>query len=252
MKPVDVVAIGAHPDDVELWAGGTICSLTARGHRVTIIDLTEGELGSRGTVETRREEAANAAEILGVTERANLCLPDGDIRDTAENRLRLIKLLRGFAPKVVLVGAPECRHPDHTAATALSISAIYFAGLRRIETTGVDGAGQLPHRPDHVLHYMQAIPFTPTFSVDVSEYWDQRLRAMRAFRTQFFHPDNEPGSGEPETYVSNPAFFEWMEARAKSFGYPVGAKFAEPFLYRNGPVGVDDLMTVLSKARDFK
>ena len=249
---IDVLAIAAHPDDVELWAGGTICSLTARGLAVGIIDLTQGELGSRGSVEERREEAAAAATIMGVRVRENLKIPDGNIENNLRNRLLLIQQIRRYRPTTVLVGAPVCRHPDHGAATELATASVFYAGLRKIETHDSVGTPQEPYRPDHVLHYMQSIPFDPTFVVDVSDFWDQRTRAVQAFKSQFFNADYEAKSDEPETYVSNPAFFEWTEARARSYGYPIGAQFAEPFLYRNGPVGLDDLTSVLARKRTFK
>ncbi len=251
-ESVDVLAIGAHPDDVELWAGGTVCSLTARGASVAIVDLTEGELGSRGTVETRRTEAKQAADILGVSERVNLGIADGDIENSAGNRLLLIRQLRRLRPTIVLVGAPDCRHPDHIAATELSTAAIFHSGLRKIESDAQDGSTQHPYRPDHVLHYMQAIPFQPTLVVDISEFWEQRTRAVRAFKSQFHNPDYQPRPDEPETYVSSLQFFEWMEARARTYGYPIGAEYAEPFLYRHGPVGVTDLRELLSRVRQFK
>ena len=250
--PMDVVAIGAHPDDVELWAGGTVCSLTAADARVAIVDLTLGELGSRGTVELRRKEARKAADILGVAERVNLELPDGNIENTPANRLQLIRALRRYRPRLVLIGAPECRHPDHKAATDLSVAAIFQAGLSKIKTVGPDHLPQEPHRPDHVLQYMQAIAFEPTLSVDVTAFWDQRTRAVRAFESQFHNPDYRSAAEEPETYISNPDFFEWMESRARYYGYPIGARYAEPFLYRQGPIGVDDLQSLLSRSRRFK
>lgn len=249
---VDVLAIGAHPDDVELWVGGTICSLTSQGYSVAIVDLTQGELGSRGSVDTRREEAAEAAQILGVSSRENLEIPDGNIQNDVENRRRLIEAIRRLRPRTVLVGAPAGRHPDHPAATRLAVSAMYYSGLRRIETTASDGSRQKPHRPDHVLHYMQAVTFEPTLVVDVSDYWEQRTKAVKAFRSQFFNADYVPAEDEPETYVSNEDFLEWIEARARSFGYPVGARFAEPLLYSNGPLGVRDLGAVLSSSRRFR
>jgi LmbE family N-acetylglucosaminyl deacetylase len=197
---LDVLALAAHPDDVELCAGGTVCRLTAAGHRVGVVDFTRGELGSRGTPE----------------------------------------------------GRMECRHPDHGAAARLSIDAMYYAGLRMVETTGPDGHPQQPWRPAHVLHYMQAIEFDPTFVVDVSDVWDQRIEALQAFQSQFFNPDYDPGQDEPETFISNPTFFEWIEGRARTYGYKVGATFGEPLLYRHGPVGVDDLMSVLQKDQPYR
>jgi N-acetylglucosamine malate deacetylase 1 len=247
-----VLALAAHPDDVELCAGGTICSLTARGYDVGIVDFTRGELGSRGTPEGRLEEAAAAADILGVSVRENLGIPDGEIENTPENRLKVIRSIRRHRPHIVLINAPECRHPDHGNASRLAVDAMFYAGLRKIETFDEVGSPQEPHRPHHVLHYMQSIDFTPTFVVDVSEYWEQRMEAMFAFRSQFHNPAYESGADEPATFVSNPDFLQWIEARARTYGYRIGASYGEPFLYRHGPVGVTDLVNVLASEKPFR
>jgi bacillithiol biosynthesis deacetylase BshB1 len=251
-QTLDVLALAAHPDDVELCAGGTVCLLAAQGYDVGIVDFTRGELGSRGTPEGRLEEASRAAEIIGLAARDNLGLPDGQIESTRANQIEIIRRVRRFRPHVVLINAPECRHPDHCAAAQLAADALYFSGLRKIETTGPQGEAQEPWRPHHVLHYMQAVSFEPTFVVDVTPVWEQRIEALRAFRSQFHNPDYEPGEDEPETFVSNPEFFEWIEARARTYGYKVGATYGEPFLYRRGPFGVSDLMSVLESEKTFR
>jgi len=252
MDALDVLALAAHPDDVELCAGGTICRLTGQGYRVGIVDFTRGELGSRGTPEGRMEEARRSSEILGLEARDNLGIPDGDIANTDANRRKVIEVIRRYRPSIVLINSLECRHPDHGNAAQLSIDAMYYAGLRMIETTDPEGRSQEPWRPNHVLHYMQAIEFEPTFVVDVSDVWEQRIEALQAFESQFFNPDYDPGADEPETFISNPTFFEWIEGRARSYGYKVGATFGEPLLYRHGPVGVDDLMNVLDREHPYR
>ncbi len=249
---VDVLALAAHPDDVELCAGGTVCLLAQQGYRVGIVDFTRGELGSRGTPELRGQEAAHAAQIMGVAARENLGLPDGDITDTRENREKLIRCIRRCRPHLALINPPECRHPDHGAAARLSASALFYSGLRKIETFEPDGSPQEPWRPHHVLHYMQTLPFDPTFVVDVTDVWEQRVRALQAFRSQFHNPDYTPGADEPETFISNPGFFQWVEARARVYGQQVGAVYGEPFLYRHGPVGVRDLMNVLRQEKQYR
>ncbi len=248
---IDVLAFAAHPDDVELCAGGIVCLLTGAGRTVGVVDLTQGELGSRGTPDSRREEARRAGEILGITVRHNLGLPDGDIQNSSENRLRVIEVVRKYRPRVVLAGAPDCRHPDHRNATRLVVDALFYGGLRKIETRW-DGVSQDPHRPDHILHYMQVIPFEPTLVVDVSEVWTQRQQALTAYRSQFFSSEYAVAEGEPETYVSNEMFFNWVEARARYYGYPIGAEYGEPLLYRQGPLGVADLTFLLERGRPFK
>ncbi len=249
---LDVLALAAHPDDVELCAGGTMCVLARDGHRTGVVDFTRGELGSRGTPEGRMEEATAAAEILGLAARDNLGLPDGDIRNTPSNREKIVRLVRRYRPPIVLVNAPEDRHPDHGDAARLALDALFYGGLRKLETFEDDGTPQEPWRPSHVLHYMQSIPFEPTFVVDVSDVWEQRTAALRAFKSQFFNPDYEPEAGEPETFISNPAFFRWVEARARDWGYRIGATFGEPLLYRHGPVGVGDLVAVLGAEKRFR
>jgi len=249
---LDVLALAAHPDDVELCAGGAVCLMVKQGYRVGIVDFTRGELGSRGTPESRMEEAQAAAEIIGLSARENLGLPDGDIANTKANQLRLIRAIRRYRPHIVLLNAPECRHPDHGAAARLATDALFYSGLRKVGTVDDDGTPQEPWRPHHALHYMQSIEFEPTFVLDVTEVWEQRIRALQAFKTQFFNPDYVPAADEPETFVSNPAFFEWIEARARAYGYKIGATYGEPFLYRHGPVGVSDLVGVLRRKKPFR
>jgi|SRR5690554_239683 bacillithiol biosynthesis deacetylase BshB1 len=252
-EPVlDVLALAAHPDDVELCAGGTVCLLTRQGYRVGIVDFSQGELGSRGTPELRMQEAAAAAEVMGVSIRENLRIPDGNIENTPENRLKVIRMVRRYRPRIVLINPMECRHPDHGRAAVLSTEALFYSGLRKIETFEDDGTPQAPWRPHHVLHYMQSIPFEPTLVVDVTEVWEQRLRALRAFRSQFYDPEYEGAPDEPVTFISNPTFFKWVEGRARTYGYGIGAEFGEPFLYRHGPFGVTDLVAALKKEKPFR
>lgn len=250
-EPLHVLALAAHPDDVELCAGGTMALLKQQGYRTGIVDFTRGELGSRGTPSGREREAAEAARILGLDARHNLGLPDGDIPNTPDARLALIRLVRHHRPHICLINAPDCRHPDHVAAARLAQDALFYAGLAKIETE-LFGEQQEPWRPHHVLHYMQSIPFEPTLVVDVSDVWDTRLAALRAFESQFYNPGYEAAEDEPETFVSNPAFLDWVEARARTYGYRVGATFGEPFLYRHGPLGVGDLVTALQGRREFR
>ena len=249
-RPLDVLALAAHPDDVELCAGGTMCLLADQGYRTGVVDFTGGELGTRGTPETRAEEAAAAAGVLGLAARENLGIPDGDIQNTRENQLKVIRAVRRHRPRIVLTTAERVRHPDHGDATRLSVDALFYAGLAKIETQDEDGAPQEPWRPHHVLHYMQALDVEPTFVVDVSDVWDRRMEALLAFKSQFYQGgDTDDG---PQTYISNPGFLEWVEARARVYGYRIGATYGEPFVYRHGPVGVSDLVATLGRERPFR
>ena len=256
-KELDLLALAAHPDDVELCAGGTMCLLARQGYRTGIVDFTEGQLGSRGTPEGRLAEAERAAEIMGLAERENLGMMDGDLANTRENQLKIIRQVRRFRPHIVLVNALETRHPDHRQAARLALDALFYGGLRKIETTDPvtkDGTGELqePWRPHHTLHYMQAIPFEPTLVVDVSEVWEQRIQALQTFESQFFNPDYEPEADEPQTFVSNCNFFDWIEAQARTYGYKIGATFGEPFLYHHGPFGTEDLMQVFGSEKRYR
>ncbi len=245
-ETLDVLAFAAHPDDVELFAGGTVALLVSQGYRVGIVDLTRGELGSRGSVEAREREASAAAGILGIHARVNLGFPDGDIANTPERRIEVVRQIRRHRPRILLVPAPDCRHPDHPAAARLVTDAVFPAGLVKVRTT-LDGRPQDPWRPHHVLHYMQSIPFEPTLVVDVTPVWDTRMRALRAFSSQVHDPTYEASPEEPETFISHPAFVDWIEARSRTWGYRIGATYGEPFLYRHGPIGVDDLVRSLER-----
>ncbi len=250
---LDVLALAAHPDDIELSCGGTVCLMVKQGYKVGVVDFTRGELGSRGTPELREEEAAAASKVMGIHARENLGMADGNIVNTPENRLKVIRVLRRYRPHIVLVNAPKDRHPDHPNAANLAIEAIFYAGLRKIVTHQAEGSEQLPWRPSHVLHYLQSDmdDLSPTFVVDVTEVWAQRVQAMQAFRSQFWTPDYNPASNEPETFISSPAFMDWLEARARTFGYRIGAKYGEPFLYHNSPIGVKDLMQTLFAEKPY-
>ncbi len=251
-SPLDVLALAAHPDDVELCAGGTMCLLADQGYRTGIVDFTRGELGTRGTPEGRMREAEAASRILGLAARHNLGLPDGDIQNTKATQGALIQVVRRYRPPIVLVTAEHVRHPDHGAATRLAVDALFYSGLAKVETFDSDGTAQEPWRPHHVLHYLQALDAEPTFVVDVSSVWERRMEALLAYESQFFQGDASGGDDEPETYISNPRFLAWVEARARTFGYRIGADFGEPFVYRHGPVGVDDLVAVLSREKPFR
>lgn len=251
MNGSDVLAVAAHPDDVELFAGGTICTLTAAGKSVAIVDMTRGELSTRGTPDKRAQESSRAAEIMGVSDRVCLGIADGDIQNSKLNQLKLITEVRRLRPHIALISSPACRHPDHAASSELCISAFFYAGLEKVETR-YEGKVQEPWRPQHVLHYMQNVSFTPTLVVDVSDVWDQRMKALLAYESQFHNPDYKRASLESETYISNPDFLASVEARARTYGYPIGATFGEPFLYRNGPIGTKDLVSMLSTSRAFK
>jgi len=225
---VDVMAVGAHPDDVELGAGGLLHKLARLGHRTAILDLTRGEMGSRGSVEERMAEAQAAAAILGVVRRANAGLPDSALSNTHEFRLRVIPFIRAFRPQIVLAPMDNDRHPDHSAAHHLVRDAAYFAGLTRIDTE------QEPHRPPIIYFYH---PYReegmPSLIVDVSDDFEAKLEALRAHASQFFNP----AYVGPETHISGKAFWESIQTRAAYWGSRIGASYGEAF-YAEGSIGV--------------
>jgi len=238
--PVAVLAVAAHPDDAELACAGTLAKLTAQGHAAAILDLTRGELGTRGTADLRDLEAAQAARILGV-QRANARMADGFFQNDPDHQRRLIGYIRAFRPRLVLANAPEDRHPDHGRAGALIRDACFLAGLRRIETQcPFTGQPQQAHRPQLVLHYIQDKYLTPSLVVDISGYFDTKLAAIRAYGSQFY----DPNSPEPDTYISSPQFWQQIEARCRMVGHLVGAEYGEGFI-APGPLRYDSLADLL-------
>ncbi len=226
---LDILAIGAHPDDVELGCSGTIITEIRNGKKVGIADLTQGELGTRGTAKTRAQEAADAARILGVEVRENLKLPDGFFENNPENQLKLIRVIRKYQPEIVLANAPEDRHPDHGRAAKLIANASFFAGLRKIETKDDNGQVQEAWRPKYVFHYIQDRYIEPSFVVDISAVFEERMKAISAYTTQFYTNKIEEDD-TPQSYISTPEFLESVIARARMMGKRIGVKFGEGFV----------------------
>jgi len=227
---LDVLAIGAHPDDVELGCGGTLVGQIAAGRRVGILHLTRGEAGTRGTPEERQEEARAAATMLGVTEVDFLNCGDGGLRTGADEEDALIAKLRQWRPEIVLGPSPRDRHPDHGRAHRLVADAAFYAGLAR--------RGQAePYRPAAVFSYMQHDPFEPSFIVDVTAGWEGKVAALAAYRSQLHQVGGEPTG--PATKVASPEFSAAMEGRARHFGLMIGAEFGEPF-WSALPLAVSD------------
>ncbi len=225
---VDILAIGVHPDDVELGCSGTLINEINNGKKVAILDLTQGELGTRGTIETRYEEAANAAMIMGVHARENLKMRDGFFRNDEAHQLQLISAIRKYQPTVVIGNILKDRHPDHGRAGSLISDSCFLSGLAKIETTDAEGHPQARWRPAYVLQYMQDWYHEPDFLVDISDVFAQRMKSIEAYTTQF-HTGNSPQTG-PQTYISKPGFLEAVVARARMFGKRIGVDYAEGFL----------------------
>jgi bacillithiol biosynthesis deacetylase BshB1 len=235
---LDVLAIGAHPDDIELACGGTVAKLVQQGRKVAILDLTQGELGTRGSKEIRHKEAANAAKILGIEFRENLELPDGNIEITMENRLKLMSVIRKYKPEILLMPHNNERHPDHEHAHYLAKEAWFYSGLEKVPTYD-KGKLQEPFRPKKYFYFMQKYGFIPSFIIDVSDQIDIRMNAVRAFRSQF----HDPNSRERDTVLSRPEFLEIIEMQLRFYGHQIGVRYGEPF-FSVEPIGLSDLYSV--------
>ncbi len=240
----DVLVFGAHPDDVELNCGGVVSKLVSEGYRVGIIDLTKGEMGTRGTSETRAQEVKSASVILGVIYRSNLDLGDSVIENSQQNQLSIIKEVRKCRPQLCIIGASYDRHPDHGKATQLCIDALFYSGLSKLESVDDSGSQQAPWRPKHIIQYMQDRPFEPDFIMDISAHWEQKKKAILAYETQFNVSNTED---EPETYISSTRYFKQVESRARYFGHLGGFEFGEPFKVVNGPLGVPSFEGIFPK-----
>ncbi len=229
---LDILAIGAHPDDVELGCGATLAKEVSNGKKVGIIDLTRGELGTRGTAETRDKEAFNAAKILGVHSRVNMRFADGFFTNDKGHQLEIIKMIRFYRPEIVICNAIDDRHIDHGKGSQLVSDACFLSGLQKIETVHKDeNAAQEPWRPRVVYHYIQWKDLEPDLAVDVTGFMDKKMESVLAYKTQFF----DPNSQEPETPISSKNFTDSITYRARNLGRLVGAEFAEGYTVERYP-----------------
>ncbi|RVT99942.1 bacillithiol biosynthesis deacetylase BshB1 [Mucilaginibacter limnophilus] len=237
---LDILVLPVHPDDAELGCAGTLLKHIAMGKKAGIVDLTQGELGTRGTAEIRIAEAKAAAEILGLSVRENLALPDGFFENTKEFQLKVIEAIRKYQPEIIITNALHDRHPDHGRANQLVEASVFLSGLRRIETYD-NGALQDVWRPRLVLHFIQDRYIQPDIMVDITEHWDKKVESVMAFKSQFYNPEWEE---EPQTYISSPEFIKNVEARAIELGKNIGVKYAEGFTSAK-LLGVDNLFSLL-------
>jgi len=233
MAKLDVLAFAAHPDDTELCCGGTLARLARLNKKVGVVDLTKGEMGTRGTPELRMEEAQKASGIVGLEIRENLGFPDTRLENSEEYRRKIIEKVRAYRPHICFVGAPGDRHPDHGKATQLVLDGIYYSGLTKISTQDDRGHDQERWRPSHVLHYMQDRPFEPDLVFDITDTFEIKKKAILAFETQF---NVKNPSDDPESYISSERFFKGIEGRARHYGHLIGVEYGEPFQYHNGPI----------------
>ncbi len=234
-KKLDILAFGAHPDDVELSAGGTLIAHKKMGYSFGIIDLTLGELGTRGTTQIRLKEAANASKIMGSSIRENLKFKDGFFQNDAKHQLAVIKMIRKYRPDVVICNSLKDRHPDHGRAGDLLEDSCFYAGLEKIKTNNLQ-----PWRPKQILHYIQYQDLKPTILVDISEAMELKMKAIKSHSSQFY----DPKSKEPSTMISQPEFLENVKNRASYYGQYIGAKYAEGFIIKK-MIGLKDLSNLL-------
>lgn len=235
-----ILAIAAHPDDVELGCGGTLTKHAQMGQRVGIVDLTEGELGTRGSVAERYQEAAAAAAIMGLSVRENAQIRDGFFKNDEEHQKRIIHFIRKYQPEIVITNAPEDRHPDHGRGFRLVSDACFLAGLRKIETLDETGKPQEAWRPKRVFSLIQDRQLDPTFIVDISDTFDRKMEAVRAYTSQFYQAD----ATEPLTYIATQGFTEQLKYRDALMGKKIGTEYGEGFVAVNIP-GISSLDQLL-------
>jgi len=260
IEPIDVLAIAAHPDDVELSCAGTMLMAKSAGKRTGILDLTRGELSTRGNQESRAKETEEASKILKLDYRENLDLGDGNIELSRANLLKVIQVIRKVKPSVLLTPHTFERHPDHEAASELAHRATFYSGLVNITTQDEEGNPQEPHRPLLKLHFMQTYTFDPKIIIDVTPVFEDRMAAMQAYGSQFARPKNvssRVGTShvtnddlkvvqERETFLTQSGFYEWIEARARTYGMIIGVEYGEPF-WSHEPLGTKDLFSLVTK-----
>lgn len=235
---VDILAFGAHPDDVELSAGGTLIKQIKNGSTVGIVDLTMGEMGTRGTPEIRLMEAKNAMKIIGANFRENLKMPDSFIDLSKKSIEKVVKAIRTHKPKIVLCNAIKDRHPEHGIASELVSKACFISGLTKFETF-IDGKKQDSHRPKNIYHYIQDQWINPDFVMDISDEIDQKIKAVKAFESQFYNPK----SSEPNTPISSKDFLDSVMSKANLMGRTIDKSFGEGFTVER-PIGTSDLMNL--------
>ena len=236
---IDILAFGAHPDDVEISCGGTLLRYAYEGKQIAIVDLTQGELGTRGSGGLRMEECKAASQILGLVDRVNLGMADGYFEENEDHVHQIIREIRHFRPKLIFANSIRDRHPDHGRAAALVARAAFLSGLPKINTER-NGISQEAYRASMLLHYIQDMYIEPDVVLDVSVYAEEKIKLVQCFSSQFF----DPNSTEPETPISNAHFFEFMKGRMLQYGRPIGVAYAEGFTL-NRVFGVDDLFHLI-------
>ncbi|MCH6236363.1 bacillithiol biosynthesis deacetylase BshB1 [Cognataquiflexum rubidum] len=232
---LDILVIAAHPDDAELACSGTIAAQIAKGYKVGILDLTKGEMGTRGTPEIRMQESEESSKILGIAVRENIGFKDIFFKDDDHHRLEIIKIIRKYQPEIVLANAVTDRHPDHGKGGSVASNACFMSGLRKIETT-LEGISQDPWRPKYVYHYIQNNYIKPDFVVDITDFWETKIESIKVFKSQFYDPSNK----EPASFISSAEFLDFIEARSRELGHSIMVKYGEGFTVER-TLGITDL-----------
>jgi bacillithiol biosynthesis deacetylase BshB1 len=238
-EQLDILVLCAHPDDAEISAAGTLIQCIRKGYKVGIVDLTMGELGTRGSGLLRIEEAKNASTYMGLTLRENLNLGDGSFQNDHATRLKVIECLRRYRPKIVLTNSKSDRHPDHGKGAELVVESCFYSGLSKLETTS-NGVIQEAWRPTAVYHFIQDYYHEPDFVMDITSVWDQKVEALKCYSSQFF----DPSSQEPRTPISGEDFFDFLNSRARELGRAAGMTLAEGFVSARR-IGVKDFFDLV-------
>jgi len=225
---LDILAVAAHPDDVELGCSGTLLMEIKNGKKVGIVDLTQGELGTRGTIETRKAEAEKSAKVMGVSVRENLKMEDGFFQNDRTHQLQLVRAIRKYQPEIILGNALEDRHPDHGRAARLIADAAFLSGLQKIETKDEQGTMQAAWRPKYVFHFIQDRYLVPSFVIDITDVFEDKMASIACFASQFYVNGAEDDD-EPQSYISTPDFLDSVIARARMMGKRIGVKYGEGF-----------------------
>ncbi|MFT6856688.1 MAG: bacillithiol biosynthesis deacetylase BshB1 [Cyclobacteriaceae bacterium] len=237
---INILAIAAHPDDVELACAGTLISHSERGFKTGVIDLTRGEMGTRGSADERMQEASAAADIMGLSVRENMGFEDSFFINDKEHQLKLVAVIRKYKPDIIITNALFDRHPDHGRGAELVEEAVFKSGLVKIQTTDIEGNIQEAWRPKKIYFSIQSTSLTPDFYVDVTQHHERKIEAIRAYKTQFFNSNSQ----EPETFISRPEFLDMIESRAQEYGHRIGVKYAEGFQTKQA-LGVTELYNLV-------
>ncbi len=232
---IDVLAFGAHPDDVEIFCSGLLLKLKSQGFTIGIIDLTKGELSTRGTVELRAKESREATQILNLDIRENVGLKDGDIKVDSSSKKSIIEIIRKHRPRIVLTPYWEDRHPDHIYTSRLVSASFFYSGLTKVKTEFE------AYRPKSLIYYFHHEVAKPSFIVDISKEFETKLNAVNAYKSQFFNKDSK----EPQTYISSPDFINSIKNRAKYFGFQIGVEYGEPYFAKSA-IKIDNIMEIFA------